>query len=79
MSCEIGEKCHRKIVCYVRHMDIMPYQELMCLTGVRGFQKEERMWKMMNNQPIHLDGSHFQSVEDIHKKMAKLLESIFTK
>jgi hypothetical protein len=30
-------------------MEKIPYEELVCLNGTRGFQKEKRMWKMMNN------------------------------
>jgi len=31
----------------VRHMEKTSYQELVCLNGMRGFLKEQRMWKMI--------------------------------
>jgi hypothetical protein len=38
--------------CYMRCMKKTPYQELMCLNGARGLQKEERMWKMINDLAV---------------------------
>jgi hypothetical protein len=34
-------------------MEKTPYQELICLSGTKGFQKEERVWKM-TKRPGHL-------------------------
>jgi hypothetical protein len=37
------------LIFYVRRMEETLYHELTCLDGTRGFQKEETIWKIMNN------------------------------
>jgi hypothetical protein len=52
ISFEIEEKCHQNLLIHhLRHMERMPYQELMCWNGTRGLS-EGRMWKITNDLTV---------------------------